>query len=94
MVSLRSLLHVCGVALLATMTCASSTSGQITTENVHIGDVSSKRGTHGHGTSVAGGGLLYYTPSTRHTVAFNERSFVIDGTPTLLLSGAVSAATR
>ena len=34
-------------------------------------------------------GLLYYTPSTAHTVAFNQRSAIIDGTPTLMLSGAV-----
>lgn len=42
-----------------------------------------------HAEATSSGGLLYYTPAARHTVTFNERSFVIDGTPTLLLSGAV-----
>eukprot|EP01051_Picozoa_sp_SAG22_P024379 SAG22_NODE_6734_length_818_cov_1.000000_1_plen_247_part_10 len=34
-------------------------------------------------------GLLYYTPAAAHKVAFDQRSAIIDGTPTLMLSGAV-----
>ena len=34
-------------------------------------------------------GLLYYAPAASHTVSFNQRSAIIDGTPTLMLSGAV-----
>lgn len=34
-------------------------------------------------------GLLYYTPAAKHTVSFTERALVIDGTPALMLSGAV-----
>eukprot|EP01047_Picozoa_sp_COSAG01_P108933 COSAG01_NODE_37835_length_498_cov_0.877193_1_plen_112_part_01 len=35
------------------------------------------------------GGLLYYSPAQSHNVSFNERSAVIDGQPTFMLSGAV-----
>ena len=37
----------------------------------------------------AGTGVMYYTPASKHTVTFNSRSLIIDGQPTLMLSGAV-----
>ena len=37
----------------------------------------------------AAAGLLYYTPAASHSVAFDQRSAIIDGVPTLMLSGAV-----
>eukprot|EP01046_Picozoa_sp_COSAG06_P004719 COSAG06_NODE_202_length_20343_cov_59.390931_3_plen_1016_part_00 len=35
------------------------------------------------------GGLLMYSPGDSHNITFDERSAIIDGTPTLMLSGAV-----
>ena len=33
--------------------------------------------------------LLYFKPANQHNVTFDERSAIIDGTPTLMLSGAI-----
>lgn len=41
------------------------------------------------GVTVDATGVMYYTPSPAHSVTFNERSLIIDGQPTLMLSGAV-----
>jgi hypothetical protein len=35
------------------------------------------------------GSLVYFTPASHHNVSFDRRSPIIDGKPTLLLSGAV-----
>ena len=39
--------------------------------------------------AAAGNGLVFYEPAAAHTVTFNERSAIIDGKPTLMMSGAV-----
>jgi hypothetical protein len=39
--------------------------------------------------ATASSGVAYFKPAAKHTVGFNERSLIIDGAPTLMLSGAV-----
>ena len=36
-----------------------------------------------------GSGVVYFSPAASHNVSFDERSAIIDGVPTLMLSGAI-----
>lgn len=40
-------------------------------------------------TAAAADGLVYFAPAASHNISFDSRSAIIDGQPTLMLSGAV-----